>query len=288
MYYLLLYILVAGIVSVHLSSPCLAQSSTTTVGARGQAMGNATACLADEWAMLNNVAGLADVTGFSGAVTYDAVPSLPAFGKASMAISVPGTVASGLGVYRFGDDLYNEQIVSAGAATRWNHTALGVKVNYIRYAATGMGAKGAFTASLGGITRLNSWLKVGAYITNINQPWLSRQFDERLPTMLTAGLLFTLSPSAIFTTEVEKRINDKATCRAGIEFRVHQKLFARAGFQLNPQTLSGGLGFHLRYFHADYGIAYTASLGMRHQASLVVPLRRTRRQRDDHSKTQEP
>lgn len=288
MYYLLLYILVAGVVSVHVSSPCLAQSSTTTVGARGQAMGNATACLSDEWSMLNNVAGLADVAGLSAAVTYDAVPSLPAFGKAGMAISVPGTVASGLGVYRFGDERYNEQIICVGAATQWNHTSLGVKVNYIRYAAAGMGARGVFSVSLGGITKLTPWLKVGAHIVNVNQPWLSKQFDERLPTLLTVGLLFTLSPSAFFAAEVEKRINDKATGRAGLEFKVHQKVFARAGFQLNPQTISGGFGFHLRYFHADYGLAYNAVLGMRHQASLVLPLRGMRRSHDSPSPTQEP
>jgi hypothetical protein len=238
------------------------------MGARGQAMGNATACLSDEWSMLNNVAGIAKVSSLSLGATYDALPSLPAFSRMGMAATVPGTLAYGIGLYRFGDATYNEQIVAAGMATHWNHTAVGAKVNYIRYAADGLGSKAVFSISLGGITTLTPWLTVGAHISNVNQPWLSKQFDERLPTTLNAGLLFTLAPEVIVTTEIEKRINDVATGRGGLEFTLHKKFVGRLGFQLNPQVLSGGLGFRMRYFLADYSVRYTQALGVQHQASV--------------------
>lgn len=281
MYYLLLYILVAG---VHLcvSTPCPAQSSTTLMGARGQAMGTATACLSDEWSVLNNVAGLARAGSGSVALTYDALPALPAFGKTGVAITLPGSVAFGVGLFRFGDDAYNEQIAAAGIATQWNHTSLGAKLNYIRYAADGLGSRSVFSASFGGITRLAPWVTVGAHIANINQPWLSKQYDERLPTTLTAGLLFSLAPQVIVATEVEKRINDVATGRVGLEFGLHEKFTARLGFQLNPQALSGGVGFRPRYFMADYSMMYVQSLGMRHQAS--VAFRWQKRKADNKTK----
>jgi hypothetical protein len=239
------------------------------MGARGQAMGNATACLADGWSMLNNVAGIAKASSFSLGATYDAFPSLPAFSKMGMAVTVPGTLAYGAGLYRFGDATYNEQIVAAGMASHWSHTAVGAKVNYIRYAADGLGSKAVFSISLGGITTLTPWLTVGAHISNVNQPWLSKQFDERLPTTLNAGLLFTLTPEVIVTTEIEKRVNDVATGRAGLEFALHKKFVGRLGFQLHPQVLSGGLGFRMRYFLADYSTMYTQASGVRHQASVT-------------------
>lgn len=238
------------------------------MGARGQAMGNATACLSDEWSMLNNVAGLAGTKTNSVAVSYDALPAVPAFRKMGLALAHPGTVACGVGIYRFGDAAYHEQIVAVGAATKWSHTQVGMKLNYISYAADGLGSKSVWSLSMGGITALTSWLMVGAHITNVNQPWLSKQFDERLPTILTAGVLFTLEQQVIVVAEVEKRINDAATGRFGLEFSLHEKFRTRLGFQLNPQALSGGFGFRLRYFQADYSILYNQSLGMRHQASL--------------------
>lgn len=272
MYYQLLYILVTGVVSVCMSSPCLAQSSTLIAGARGQAMGNATACLSDPWSVMNNVAGLAGITDVSLGISYDALPAMRAFGKAGFVISVPGTVASGIGLYQFGDAVYSEQIASLGAATRWRHTALGVKLNYIRYAAAGLGSKSMISAGFGGITQLSSWLSVGASIANINQPWLSKAYDERLPTTLTAGMLFSLAPQVIFAAEIEKRINDVATGRAGLELTVHKKVTGRLGFQLQPQAISGGLGCQLRYFQADYSMCYIPLFGTRHQATATFKL----------------
>jgi hypothetical protein len=255
------------------------------MGARGQAMGNATTCNADEWSILNNVAGLAETTAPTLAVSYDALPAMPALGKVGLALSLPGTVSYGLGLYRFGDAVYNEQIVTGGVATKWNHTALGLNANYVRYAADGLGSKGVFSISAGGITRVTSWLKVGAHIVNINQPWLSKQYDERLPTTLSLGLLFTLAPQALLVAEVNKRINDVATGHTGLEFMVHKKLTARVGFQINPQSLTGGLGFHLRYFTVDYSMAHTPAFGTRQQASISLKLNKARSKSEASTKT---
>ena len=244
------------------------------MGARGQAMGNATACLSDEWSMLNNVAGLARTNASSLAVSYDAFPVLPAFGKMGVTATLAGTVAGGLALYRFGDAVYSEQIVAAGIATAWNHTSVGMKVNHVRYAADGLGSKSVWSLSLGGMTVLTSWLTVGAHIANVNQPWLSKQSDERLPTTLTAGFLVALAPQAVIATEIEKRLNDKATCRAGLEFKMHPKIKARMGLQLNPQAMSGGMGFRLRHFQLDYSMMYVQSMGSRHQASLTLAFKK--------------
>ncbi|MEJ1237706.1 hypothetical protein WBG78_06245 [Chryseolinea sp. T2] len=260
-----------------MSSPSLAQSATPITGARGQGMGNATACLTDEWSMLNNVAGLAGTKRSSIAISYDALPALPALGKMGCTLVHPGKVALGVSLYRFGDEVYHEQIAALGAATKWSHTQVGMKLNLINYAADGMGSKSVWSVSMGAITELTSWLIVGAHITNVNQPWLSKQSDERLPTVLTAGLLFTLEQNVIVATEVEKRINDTATGRAGLEFILHKKVKSRIGFQLNPQALTGGIGFHLRHFSSDYGIVYVQALGLRHQVSLAFTPRLTRK-----------
>lgn len=247
-------------------------------------MGNATVCLSDAWSVLNNVAGITGTKAVTAALSYDAFPVMPAFAKAGIAITLPGTVACAAGFYRFGDDVYSEHVATLGAATKWKHTALGLTVNNIRYAVDGMGSKSAFTVSFGGLSQLAEWITVGAHIANINQPWLSVPSDERLPTVLTAGLLFTLAPEVLVTTAVEKRINDRATGSAGLEFAVYKKFITRLGMQVNPQALSGGLGFSLRYMTADYSILYIPVFGTRHQLSIRFTWERLNRTKSSTSK----
>jgi hypothetical protein len=238
-------------------------------------MGNATACLSDEWALFSNVANLAWLKHPSVAMSCDALPAMPAFSKIALSACAPGKVAVGFGLFRFGDAIYNEQVVTLGTAARWNHTAVGMKVNYVRYFADGLGGRSVISVSLGSVTTLAPWVAIGIHITNVNQPFLSKLDDERLPTALTAGLRFTVAPQVIVATELEKQVNDRATWRSGLEFTVHKKFIARTGVNIHPHAACGGLGLVLRRFRADYSMMHVLSFGTRHQASIAYVFNNT-------------
>jgi hypothetical protein len=74
-----------------------------------------------------------------------------------------------VGAFRFGDDLYNEQMVSLGFGNKFGIASLGVKANYIQYQADGFGTYGAVSIDFGGLAELTDQLSIGAYITNLNQ-----------------------------------------------------------------------------------------------------------------------
>ena len=237
-------------------------------------MGNATASLHDEWSLFNNVAGLGHAKEITVAATYDLLPSVPAFAKTAFVINVPGKLAVGLGAFRFGDIAYNENLIAVGAGTQWNHTSIGMKMSYVRYAADGLGNTSIVSLGLGSITRFAPWIAVGMYITNLNQARLSKSGDDRTPAILTAGLLFNLTNNAIASVEVEQRINEKPTGRAGCEFEIHRKFLARTGFTLKPFAATAGAGFRMMNFKADYSVHYAVAMGMRHQASVVFTVSR--------------
>jgi len=97
-------------------------------------MGYSSACRSDEWALFNNVGGLAKVEHGIAAFTYHTQPGFTSFDRIGAAFTFPfrfGVISSG--VYRFGDDLYNEQILSAGFANSFGLASLGVKMNYTQY-----------------------------------------------------------------------------------------------------------------------------------------------------------
>jgi hypothetical protein len=139
--------------------------------------------LYDEWSLFNNVAGLSRADHLSAGFTYEAHPPLTSFNRLAAVCVVPiktGTLSAG--AFRFGDALYNEQLISCGYANEFGLASLGIKVNYIQYRAEGFGSKGMFSFSFGGIANLTKILAVGAHITNITQGEISADEDERLQT----------------------------------------------------------------------------------------------------------
>jgi hypothetical protein len=164
-----------------------------------------------------------------------------------------------VGLFRFGDDLYNEQVLSVGFGNELGIASLGGKVNLIQYSAEGFGVSSALTIDIGGITELSEKLSIGAYITNLTQSRIGED-QEQLPTRLTAGLSYNPEKNVSITTEV-------TTWRTGLEYSFHQKVFFRTGFSLNPDAGFFGVGISKKKVRFDYAIQLNKLTGASHQAS---------------------
>lgn len=245
------------------------------MGARALGMGTAASVLQDEWALLNNVGGLAKVKELSAAFAFEARPSLPGSPRLAATFSVPthyGT--AGLGLFRFGDQLYSEQVLSAGFSNQFGIASLGLKLNYIQYRAEGYGTKTAVSVNFGGIAQLTPQIAIGAYIVNLNQPKLSTVDGEKIPARLIAGIRFKPAESVLLVTEVEKDIDNKATWKGAMEYKFHNKLFARTGFNVEPNAAFFGLGFQGWRVKFDYALQYSSVLNFAHQASASYRLQK--------------
>jgi len=251
----------------------LAQSSSTLMGGRAAGMAYSSSALTDEWSAFNNVAGLAKVTSIVAAFTYDVQPSFKPFNKAAATFSFPVKIGvAGLGLFHFGDDLYNEQLVTLGYSNTFGLASLGVKVNYIQYNIQGFGRKAVLTASFGGIAELTKRLVLGAHVININQPKLSELDQERIPTVLIVGVLVKASDDATLTAEIEKDLDHKPAVKAGVEYRILKKFFIRTGIRIQPNTGYFGFGFKPTRYSIDYAFQYNQGIGSRHQASVSYKL----------------
>lgn len=255
-----------------------AQSSSTLMGARAAGMAYASSTLTDEWSILNNVAGLSKVTNISAAFTYDAQPTFKHFNRAAATFIYPLKIGvAGAGLFRFGDDLYNEQILTAGYSNTFGLASLGVKVNLIQYNIKGFGSKSVVTASFGGIAQLTERFLVGAHIVNINQPKLSNVDEERVPTLLIAGILTKVSNNLSVTAEIEKDLDYKPSVKAGVEYRVLKKFFIRTGFRVHPNAGFFGFGFKATRYSLDYAFQYSQGWPSRHQASVSYTLNKSKK-----------
>lgn len=230
-------------------------------------MGYASACLQDEWSILNNPAGLSENKNFTSAFSYNAHP-LKNFNRMAATFVAPIKVGvAGVGVFRFGNELYNEQIIAAGYSNHFGLASLGLSLNYIQYNTEGFGRKGVVTVSLGGIATLTPQLLIGAHITNVNQPEISDD-DERVPTRINTGIGFKPSDKVFLCAEIEKELTSETTFKTGIEYSIHKKCAIRTGFNLNPDAGFIGFGFKPKKLSVDYALTYNLNTGINHQGTV--------------------
>jgi len=244
------------------------------MGARGAAMGYATSTLSDEWSIFNNPAGLALLRQKSVAVAYEMFPALPGANRIGAALNLPlqaGSVSGGL--FRFGDELYNEQLLSIGYGHQIGNTALGLRVSYIQYRTAGFETRQSVGITAGGITQLLPTLWVGAYAINLNMPKIG-ETQEKIPTMLLAGLRYQPTERAILVTEIEKDVERDLIWKTGVEYQVHKKVYARTGLWVNPSAAFLGIGFMPYRLKVDYSLHHSWELGTRHSLAVAYSIQR--------------
>jgi len=248
-----------------------AQSVSTQINARANGIGYSSATLFDTWGIFNNIAGIAKQQSITAACSYDLRPSIPGANRMAAVFTMPLKIgATSLGAYRFGDDLYNEHMISAGYSNQFGLAALGLNLSYIQYRAEGFGTKGVLSISLGGIAEITPQISVGSYILNINQPEIGDQ--ENLPTKLVAGMSFKPTDKVFIATEIEKELEFDPTWKMGLEYKFHEKFCARTGYNINPNTAFFGLGFKTKKFTIDYALQHNTLLSLSHQASVAYQL----------------
>jgi hypothetical protein len=249
--------------------PVCAQSSSILIGARSTGLGNATSCLSDEWSILNNPGGLSAVRKTTIAFSHFTNPSFQPFDRSAVSVSLPiGSSTAGISLFKFGDDLYSEQIASAAFSNKLGIASLGLRINYIQYAAKDFGTIGVFSISFGGIASVSKTLSIGAYITNINQPLIKRGDNaESIPTRVAVGYRLKMSQRIFLTSEVEKEIEKPILFKTGLCYDSRGKFFFSTGFNLNPNAAFLGAGFRPRRLGFEYGMAYNFTTGLYHQVS---------------------
>ncbi len=252
------------------AGPVYTQSVSTLMGARQAGMGYTSSTIADEWSLFNNIGGLGKISQKSISTAYEAVPSLIGANRMAAVFNSPikwGTI--GFGIFRFGDAIYSEQMISAGIGNQFGITSLGLKINYIQYRAEGFGTHSIVSIDFGGITQLTKELSIGAYLTNLTQSSLQTQDGDRLPTQLVIGFGIKPGEKVFISTEIQKDIDHKPTWRAGLEYSIYQNVFFRTGYNYTPQSAFFGLGFKKGKLKIDYAIRFNQLAGTSHQASAI-------------------
>ncbi|MBF9222229.1 PorV/PorQ family protein [Hymenobacter ruricola] len=267
-------------------------------GARAAGLSNASVALSGEvWSMGNNVAGISEIQQptvgfyaenryFSAALNVGALtvalplgrqPSAapPADGTAAPQVVAPaartwarhGVVA--FEAQRFGGTLYNETRAGVGYGYRFGQISLGARVDMLQVSIEGLGSRRVALGTLGGqIEILPNRLTFGASLYNLSQTKLASYQDERVPTVLKAGLAYRPNAQVTLLVETEKDVERDANFKAGLEYRPVPVLAARLGLATLTEQASAGIGVAAGAFQIDYAAAFQQALGFSQHLSV--------------------
>lgn len=245
------------------------QSIQIDMGARSKGLGNSNSNLADEWSIFNNVGGISGVNNGLVIFGYDRYFGIDGFNKIAAGAIQPFRFGNvGLSVYSFGDELYNEQVVSAAFGNKVGFVRLGFKANYYQLSIDEFGTTGSLFFDFGGIVELIPKLSFGAYISNFTLSKLNNSEKTKLPVIMKAGLSYKPAKEVLLNLDLYKDIDYKPVIKAGIEYTIVKNFCLRTGINTNPFSSFFGAGLHLKRFKIDYAIGTHHFLGTSHQASV--------------------
>jgi hypothetical protein len=255
-------------------------------GGRAQALGNASATLSGEvWAGGNNAAGLGSLTRPTAGAYLENRYLITSLNAAAAAVALPLGVVEpaatglparashgvlGLGAQRFGGVLYNEMRLGAAYGYRLGVVSIGGRLDMLQVSFQDLGSRRALVASLGGQADiLPQRLTLGVHLYNLTQARLASYQDERVPTVLRAGLAYRPGKQVLLLAEAEKDVERAAGLKAGVEYLPVPAVAVRLGYTSLSQQATGGVGLRAGDFQFDYAAGWHSALGLSQYFSVA-------------------
>ncbi|WP_114752183.1 PorV/PorQ family protein [Pleomorphovibrio marinus] len=248
-----------------------AQNGTEVLpkGARSLGMGNASVTLGDAWSVFNNIGGLGLVENNQAFAGFDHRLGLQELTTLSAGLAFSSQEGNiGIGISNYGGELFNQQNLGVGYARQLGLASLGLKVNYFQTNIEGFGRSAAPILELGGVAELGPQLVFGAHIYNLSRAKLSKLTLEHLPMVVKTGLSYRPASYLLINLEAEKEVMLAPQFKAGMEYGIQEKLWARTGINTQPKNIFFGIGFRPKNFHVDYALSQHIQLGFTHHFSF--------------------
>lgn len=255
------------------------------MGAAAYGMGNTRLTVGDIWAVFNNIGALGRSEEMAMGVNVTNQYQVSAFTTVGAVFAAPVNIGNvggmaGAGFWHFGDALYSENKVSLGYSHHLGMVSLGVQVNYFQVSVQEMGTQQAIALEFGGVAELRPDLKIGMHIYNFNQAQLADFEDERLPTIMRAGVSYEPIEKLMINIETEKEVDEPAMFKGGVAYQVlPDKLTLRTGVSSEPFVSYFGLGFRYKFLVIDYALNTHPALDLTHHLSLTYRFEKIRRRR---------
>ena len=234
-------------------------------------MGNASVMLPDFWSAFGNQSGLAYLEHPEIGASYYNAYQLWELGTQAGAFVYPtrtGNFAASL--HRTGYSLFSKNQMGLAYARKLGEKwSASVQFDYLYYHQSEQTQhKGAFLIEAGVMAEPIDGFFIGAHVYNPTRVKLSDYQDERVPTLMKAGLGYYFSQWVVVTLEAEKDLEFKPRVKCGVEYQAVTHLFLRMGLMTQPNQFTLGLGYQLKNLTTDIAFVTHETLPLSTQISL--------------------
>ena len=253
----------------------IAGNDNSSPGARAAGLGGASVTHSDAFSVFSNQAGLANLNSLSVGVYGQNNFLIKDLNWYALGVGIPikSAGAFGVGASFYGGEFYKETQFKVGyGMLLFEKLSLGAEFNFTNFSITGYGSQAAFTFGLGAQYNITSELKVGAHIFNPLRIELTDLEDDRLHTLIKAGIAYEPSNKVGIYVEMEKNLDKKPMFKGGIEYRVLEKLHLRASATGQPTAAYFGIGVPLGGLSIDIANGFHTVLGYSPHLSISYSL----------------
>ncbi len=241
-------------------------------GGRSASLAGASVALADYWSVQNNQAGLAFYNRMAAGAYFEnrfMVKELSL--KAAGAVLPTRSGVFGFNFTYFGYPKYNESKIALSYARSFGNVfAASVQLNYlITSIGDDYGKKGVATFEAGLMSKVNENLTLAAHVFNPLMVKITDENSERIPAIIRVGAAYSIDKNILVLAEVEKDSYFDPVFKAGLEYRIIEKIFVRGGVSSNPGLYSFGFGLNLKKLTIDFSSSVHHTLGYSPQVSMI-------------------
>jgi hypothetical protein len=129
----------------------------------------------------------------------------------------------------------------------------GYVANMYHLSIDSFGNQPTFGVNIGALAILHQRTRLGFAVTNLNNPKVGVDNSHDLPQKLAVGISYIPYQNLTTSLELKKGFADVTEIHAGIEMEVFKAMTLRFGARNNPNSFSGGVGFHVYDIILDYG-----------------------------------
>jgi hypothetical protein len=245
--------------------------STQSFGAKSQGLGTVKLYHQDAWSLFNNVGALDRLEDSEIGIAQDQRYGLQELSTTALSLAFKKSGSSfGIGVARFGGELFQQHRLELGLSTTRGILSFGAKAAWFQTHIEGFGTGNALLLSLGGLAELGPKFFFGAHLSNLNQAKISKQSSQPIPTLLTLGITYLPAKNLEIHSELEKDLDHLPLFKLGLQYQLENWIFLRTGIHSAPNSLHFGLGLRKKKYGLDYALGQTTSLGNTHHLSLFL------------------
>ncbi|MDF9796802.1 hypothetical protein OKW21_002065 [Catalinimonas alkaloidigena] len=247
-----------------------------TMGAEAAGLAYATAALKGRSGIFANPSSLSAVRNrevFAGYYNkYGFIEGITSVSAAYLHPLANSTAA--VSFTRFGDQLFSQHIVSLSYGHKIDQFSMGARLSEHQYQMEGADTRFVTVVDIGGIMQLLPSLGFGMMITNINQALVSRETEEKVPTILSSGFCYRPDEKLSTLMELSYELDERPLFKFGLAYSPLKSFIIRSG--VNTESIGQfflGLGMNHNVIDFDYALETHAYLGISQQLNVVYQLR---------------